>query len=655
MKGYGQNLCKRPDEANALNKAGFPIYGNLCDSNRGRCPYFYDKETDKMCPMIAQRRKNAEASILFAMHGHVLTDRLERDKPPPDLTRDPWEGGHYANLANAEPMIFDEFPITALIDEMTLRDSEIKKLSELLGIDFAAEARNDHLLQTLRSNGWTEERLDQAIGKQTKGETRASYVLNPSIINTPAAIAKLKPPLRVAKVLKHLRAELAAGREELDPIHAGRSYSIRLTKDGIISQATKELPLKHAIYLDATANPELWKAIKPNLTVLGTRRVRRNAHITQITGTENMVGHTFARSRLLDNGKPTELLREAMRFIAITAAEHPGKTLVGADMQVRQVITGETDAERKEHVAGHFAGADIVHFGAIRGCDEFKNHHTVIALGRDQISLDKLEQLAMALRFDSPEPIHFADRNENGEANYTLASRDHEMRDGNHRPGRSLVHPDPFCQALQEQIREAGITQLIDRLRLIHNVEPKRVLILCSIPLPGIEIDELVTWRELAGPLWLNKCLDTLAAGAELHAMPMSALWLAKRFPEEFTNVKAAENALLRSVSAWKTTNPQKSISNYYWGNEGLCDFKELAPGTNGLETWHLSTYYRGSYRGGRPSHAFVEDGYDPATAIQEALGTSDEIHIVSAEPEPSAAEATAAPASNTRSTSIDA
>jgi hypothetical protein len=42
------------------------------------------------------------------------------------------------------------------------------------------------------------------------------------------------------------------------------------------------------------------------------------------------------------------------------------------------------------------------------------------------------------------------------------------------------------------------------------------------------------------------------------------------------------------------------------------------------------------------PSHAFVEDGYDPANAIQEALGTLDEIHIVSAELEPSAAEASA-------------
>ena len=108
--------------------------------------------------------------------------------------------------------------------------------------------------------------------------------------------------------------------------------------------------------------------------------------------------------------------------------------------------------------------------------------------------------------------------------------------------------------------------------------------------------------------------------------MPMSAPWLHKHCPGVFTSEGAAKNLMVKSVSAWKTTKDQKSISILYWGSDPLWDFKELAPGTNGLATWHLFTYYRGSYRGGRPSHAFVEDGYDPAKAIQETLGTSDEM-----------------------------
>ena len=39
----------------------------------------------------------------------------------------------------------------------------------------------------------------------------------------------------------------------------------------------------------------------------------------------------------------------------------------------------------------------------------------------------------------------------------------------------------PRCQLVLEQIREREIEQLIDRLRLIHNEEPKRVFLLNRI------------------------------------------------------------------------------------------------------------------------------------------------------------------------------
>jgi hypothetical protein len=63
---------------------------------------------------------------------------------------------------------------------------------------------------------------------------------------------------------------------------------------------------------------------------------------------------------------------------------------------------------------------------------------------------------------------------------------------------RQRVHPDRRVQAVVEQVREAEMVQAIDRLRLIHSEREKLVLILCNIPL-DLPIDELVTWRELAG------------------------------------------------------------------------------------------------------------------------------------------------------------
>ena len=40
--------------------------------------------------------------------------------------------------------------------------------------------------------------------------------------------------------------------------------------------------------------------------------------------------------------------------------------------------------------------------------------------------------------------------------------------------------------------------QAIDRLRLIHSEKRKMVYVLCSIPL-DIQVDELVTWKQLTG------------------------------------------------------------------------------------------------------------------------------------------------------------
>jgi len=42
------------------------------------------------------------------------------------------------------------------------------------------------------------------------------------------------------------------------------------------------------------------------------------------------------------------------------------------------------------------------------------------------------------------------------------------------------------------------MVQAVDRLRLIHSPREKTVVILCNIPL-DLPVDELVTWRELAG------------------------------------------------------------------------------------------------------------------------------------------------------------
>jgi hypothetical protein len=184
--------------------------------------------------------------------------------------------------------------------------------------------------------------------------------------------------------------------------------------------------------------------------------------------------------------------------------------------------------------------------------------------------------------------------------------------------GKCSAHPDPRVQAVVEQVREAGMTQMIDRLRLLHNQEPKEVIILCSIPL-DIEVDRLVTWEELAGNHRLNKLLDMCAAKG-LAGLPLVPSWLTRRFPEIFDNPKSAENWLRNSQVLdllRKSSNPKNAINSIRMGNLGL--FGSEAPSEPEVATWRF-VEYRPASRRGRWSNAAV-CGLDARAAIAQALG----------------------------------
>src|SRR5262249_42644923 len=203
--------------------------------------------------------------------------------------------------------------------------------------------------------------------------------------------------------------------------------------------------------------------------------------------------------------RPTARLAEAARFIAAVAQE--ARTLVVTNKRVRCALTRE-NANGKLPVRGRYAGADVAHFGSIRGTNEFKGHDAVIILGREQPSPRDAERLAKAIWYDTKEPIQCIPADQKGQVDYPKARRCYIMRDGSQQSVKVKVHPDPRVQSVVEQVREAEMVQAIDRLRLIHSERQKTVFVLCNIPL-GIPVDELVTWRQLAGD---NKLADALAS-----------------------------------------------------------------------------------------------------------------------------------------------
>jgi hypothetical protein len=227
-------------------------------------------------------------------------------------------------------------------------------------------------------------------------------------------------------------------------------------------------------------------------------RVQRNARIIQVSNTTFYKGRLITRAREA-NGKrrlePTARLWEAVDFIEKTVRR--GKTLVVTNKPVRCALTGE-DEHGTLPISAEYRGADIGHFGNIRGSNDFKEHEIAIILGRDEPTVPAAEQRAMAIWYDTKEPIRRVSPDFKGRFNYPTRTRRYQFRDGTSKPANVSVHPNPRVQAVVEQGREAEMVQAIDRLRLIHNEKRKTVYILCSIPL-DMPIDELVTWKQLSG------------------------------------------------------------------------------------------------------------------------------------------------------------
>ena len=168
-----------------------------------------------------------------------------------------------------------------------------------------------------------------------------------------------------------------------------------------------------------------------------------------------------------------------------------------------------------------------MHFGAERGMNSAEHCEGVLVIGREQPQLYQLEDDARGFTIASDEPfVSVLDENEEGELR--LYRRRRRMRDGSEVWAEVRSHPDPFARALLEQMREAAIAQMADRVRAIWH---ERVTIIgTSVPV-DFDVTHLVTQSELmraaglaaagkravgAQGWWLQPVEAVAAGGAEL-------------------------------------------------------------------------------------------------------------------------------------------
>jgi hypothetical protein len=234
------------------------------------------------------------------------------------------------------------------------------------------------------------------------------------------------------------------------------------------------------------------------------------------------------------------------------------------------------------------------HFGAVRGLNS-EHCQTVVVMGREQPSAQAIETLTRPFTAADPEPFLPA-----GE--YVVQSRGRRMRDGGPNVVEVQVHPDPRCQAMLEQVREAELVQAVDRVRPVFN--RRKIFVLNNLPL-DLTVDHAMPWPALRPGKFVH-------AFARHGVLPLSAGDLANAFPDLWRSENTAKSDLTRSGE----TGCISQISIYL----------EFAPSF--CSTVLIATYRRKGQRGPLARALVRADLTNPRAILEGLVGELVEFHL---------------------------
>lgn len=318
------------------------------------------------------------------------------------------------------------------------------------------------------------------------------------------------------------------------------------------------------LFLDASASASVLDAVSPNVELLDIA-ARRNAQIIQVADT------ALSKTRLeADNNY---LSSRIIEFITRQAGENPNGSIIAP----------------KSWLAAHSARIPIsvkqAHYGALRGLNELETVDWLVVVGRNEPPSWGAEGIARAWFPSEMKP-----------GTVTREQVQLVANSGDVATVTRTTFKDPHCREILESIREQESLQAIDRLRLIHAVQPKKIFLLSNLPLPGLPPDELVALDDLLLPGRLAEVIlrDGLIVGPAT---------LSRRHPDLFPTAKAAERQLEEFRGKLNPPNAYKGT------------YKEMG-GLSVVE-------YRTRGTAGKPRRALVATGL-PTTVI---LGILEEIH----------------------------
>ena len=572
----GQAMCPRHLVVNRAAAMGVIVQKAICENG---CQLYTS------CGFQSQKREMPISGLFIMSHNYLWLPRC----PAP----------------NKDLLIVDESVIGKAAETVSFDPTRITEDDKWSGgsIDEAMDRRQiailvreaitEHLgreLAFLRENCVTVEEIKACIEHLATCEEAQPAVsgwMSDRAISDALDAVEAREMIKVWKLFRQIRRELPQPRRRLNSVwfHPNAPVEVagQIERQPRVFVSYVKTPRLAAetpvLVLDGTGSLALNGKIFGDYMTAERFAVPRDAEVFQvsskifsrqsITGTDRN-GHPRSAQHAAEAQRLRAQVIELLRLL-------PGQVLLVTYKAAEEILLDDLP----EHVAS-------THFGALRGLNSFEHCETAVIMGREQPSAQAIEALTRPFAATDPEPLLPV-----GE--YVLQARGRRMRNGGGNVVEVQVHPDPRCQAMLEQVREAEIAQAVDRVRPVFN--RRRIIVLTKLPL-DITVDQALPWAQLRPGTFAH-------AFARHGVLPLSAGDLAKAFPDLWATTNEAENAVRYAAKNTLKSPNRGSI----WKIQGV--FEDLL----------RASYRRKGQRGPVARVLFRADLPDPRAALEGLVG----------------------------------
>ncbi|MGZ4850163.1 MAG: hypothetical protein ACXV2C_02145, partial [Candidatus Bathyarchaeia archaeon] len=426
-------LCKMADKIDLMQGFGYSVYNSLCKD----CEFF------SRCSYLGQFKKDTQVNIF--PHAYLALGRGLLDAKYPDFAiidesfYSTMIDNHITTLSLIDRHVKDEVLVNVIVDSLTNKLPLLANLRQTFGDDVirvleaAAAQVRPHLPEVTPTMELAE------IEQQLKSSIKRKLVLEKMFNQLKAELEKC--PEREHSITVRLvnRQVVIAGRHELT----------RFTKPS--SEEGVEPTRVPIMCIDADYRSQIAGIFIPGIKYKKIS-VDRNIVAVQVTSTTNARSRFFTRRKAgEDEIKAAAIhVEHIQQIINNVNAEH-GKTLVVGYKK----LMGDPEEGIKPFLTMP-KGCQFVHFGGLRGLNQFETCNAAVIIGRQQLPIEALESQAAALWWDADEELVLTGKPE-------FEERGFRSRGGLEKLGvRVVVCADYRTQILQELQRECETQQAID-------------------------------------------------------------------------------------------------------------------------------------------------------------------------------------------------